>query len=154
MVDDHRVRRCSERSFEILERFCFCDQCGFAAKEVVNNCPLCNHRISQAAEVALIDSFEAEENTQITSAEDSRQRLIFKRAEHLMDTTDGEAKLYPYEFVTLEFRNHANLLVTNWGRQSRGHDHGEEFDLCPLCGRHRPHGLTHGTNQRRLDRIE
>lgn len=131
-----------------VERFCFCDQCGFAAKQVFNNCPQCNHQISRAAEVALIDSFEAEENTQITSAEDSRQRLNFKRSEHLMDRADGETKLYPHEFVTLEFRNHANLLVTNWGKQTRGRDHGEVFDLCPLCGRHRPHGLT----ERRLER--
>ncbi len=125
-----------------VERFCFCNQCGFAAKEVVNNCPQCGHRITDQAEVALIDSFEAEENTQITSAEDSRQRLTFKRQEHLMDAANGEARLYPYEFVTLEFRNHANLLVTNWGRQSRESDRGEQFDLCPICGRHRPHGLT------------
>jgi very-short-patch-repair endonuclease len=125
-----------------VERFCFCDHCGFAAKEVVNNCPRCGQRITHQAEVALIDSFEAEENTQITSAEDNRQRLTFKREEHLLDAADAEVRLYPYEFVTLEFRNHANLLVTNWGRQSRGRDQGEEFDLCPLCGRHRPHGLT------------
>jgi very-short-patch-repair endonuclease len=125
-----------------VERFCFCNHCGFAAKDVVNNCPRCGHRITHQAEVALIDSFEAEENTQITSAEDSRQRLTFKREEHLMDAADAEVRLYPYEFVTLEFRNHANLLVTNWGRQSRGRDQGERFDLCPLCGRHRPHGLT------------
>lgn len=131
-----------------VERFCFCDQCGFAAKEVVNNCPQCSNRISHTAEVALIDSFEAEENTQITSAEDSRQRMTFKRAEHLMDIAGGKTKLYSYEFVTLEFRNHSSLLVTNWGRQSRGRDQGDRFDLCPLCGRHRPHGLT----ERRLER--
>lgn len=125
-----------------VERFCFCEQCGFAAKEVVNHCPHCGHRIARHAEVALIDSFEAEENTQITSAEDSRQRLTFKREEHLLDATDADVKLYPYEFVTLEIRNHANLLVTNWGRQRRESDRGEQFDLCPMCGRHRPHGLT------------
>ncbi|MEW6246510.1 MAG: DEAD/DEAH box helicase [Nitrospirota bacterium] len=125
-----------------VERFCFCNQCGFAAKEVVNNCPQCGHRMTDQAEVALIDAFEAEEHTQITSAEDSRQRLTFKRQEHLLDAAHREARLYPYEFVTLEFRNHANLLVTNWGRQSRETDRGEQFDLCPICGRHRPHGLT------------
>lgn len=59
-----------------------------------------------------------------------------------MDAADGQAQMYPYEFVTLEFRNHANLLVTNWGRQRREGDHGEPFELCPICGRHRPHGLT------------
>lgn len=131
-----------------VERFCFCRRCGFAAKEVVNNCLHCGSQISHQAEVALIDSFEAEENTQITSAEDSRQRLAFKREEHLMDATEGEAQLYPYEFVTLEFRNHAILLVTNWGRQSRGSDHSESFDLCPTCGRNRPHGLTESRLER------
>ncbi|HXF94288.1 MAG TPA: DEAD/DEAH box helicase [Nitrospiraceae bacterium] len=125
-----------------VERFCFCEQCGFAAKEVVNHCPRCGNRIARQAEVALIDSFEAEEHTQITSAEDSRQRLTFKRQEHLMDAADGQAQMYPYEFVTLEFRHHANLLVTNWGRQRRERDHGEPFELCPLCGRHRSPGLT------------
>ncbi|MCP9469927.1 MAG: DEAD/DEAH box helicase [Nitrospira sp.] len=125
-----------------VERLCFCEQCGFAAKEVVNHCPRCGNRIARQAEVALIDSFEAEEHTQITSAEDSRQRLAFKRQEYVMDFSDGEAKIYPYEFVALEFRNHSNLLVTNWGRQRRERDHGEPFELCPICGRHRPHGLT------------
>jgi very-short-patch-repair endonuclease len=131
-----------------VERFCFCGRCGFAAKEVLNNCPECGDRITKQAEVALIDSFEAEENTQITSAEDSRQRLTFKREEHVLNGEKGEAKLYPYEFVTLEFQGHANLLVTNWGRQASKADGGEQFDLCPSCGRHRPHGLT----QKRLER--
>lgn len=131
-----------------VERFCFCEQCGFAAKEVVNHCPHCGHRITHQAEVALIDSFEAEENTQITSAEDSRQRLTFKREEHLLDAAEADVRLYPYEFVTLAFRNHANLLVTNWGRQRRPSDHGERFELCPLCGRHRPYGLTENRAER------
>ncbi|HWP56933.1 MAG TPA: DEAD/DEAH box helicase [Candidatus Acidoferrales bacterium] len=130
-----------------VERFCFCDQCGFAAKEVVNDCPQCGSRIAKQAEVALIDSFEAEENTQITSAEDSRQRLTFSRREYLLGG-ESSARLYPYEFVTLEFRSHANLLVTNWGRQPSRFHQGEQFDLCPNCGRHRPHGLT----QKRLER--
>ena len=102
-----------------VERFCFCNSCDFAAQEAVNNCPRCGAAIRNQAEVALIDSFEAEENTQITSAEDSRQRLTFKREEHLLDNAEGAATLYPYEFVTLEFRTRANLLVTNWGRQLR-----------------------------------
>jgi ATP-dependent helicase YprA (DUF1998 family)/very-short-patch-repair endonuclease len=125
-----------------VERFCFCNACDFAAQEIVNNCPRCGEAIRNQAEVALIDAFEAEENTQITSAEDSRQRLTFKREEHLLDHAEGEATLYPYEFVTLEFRTRANLLVTNWGRQSRRGGDGERFELCPNCGRHRPHGLT------------
>jgi ATP-dependent helicase YprA (DUF1998 family) len=125
-----------------VERFCFCERCGFGAKDIVNNCPQCASQITRQAEVALIDSFEAEENTQITSAEDNRQRLTFKREEHRLSGGKGDAQLYPYEFVTLEFCSRANLLVTNWGRQSRMAGKGEKFDLCPNCGRHRPHGLS------------
>jgi ATP-dependent helicase YprA (DUF1998 family)/very-short-patch-repair endonuclease len=131
-----------------VERFCFCDQCGFAARETVNECPRCTHPIRRQAEVALIDSFEAEENTQITSAEDSRQRLILERREHLLHDAAGEVVVFPYEFVAPEFRSRAELLVTNWGRQSRRGGQGELFDLCPSCGRHRPHGLTDKQRER------
>ena len=131
-----------------VERFCFCDHCGFAASETVNNCPRCANPIRSQAEVALIDSFEAEENTQITSAEDSRQRLTFERHEHLLDNFNGEVGVYRYEFVALEFRTRANLLVTNWGRQARWGGQGEQFELCPACGRHRPHGLTEKATER------
>jgi ATP-dependent helicase YprA (DUF1998 family) len=123
-----------------VERFCFCNQCGFAARETRNNCPRCGGMIDNQAEVALIDSFEAEENTQITSAEDSRQRTNFKREEHLLDAEAAEVTLYPYEIAALEFRSRAHLLVTNWGRQTR-RGSSDRFDLCPNCGRHRPHGL-------------
>ena len=125
-----------------VERFCFCDRCGFAAAETVNECPRCHHPIRNQAEVALIDSFEAEENTQITSAEDSRQRLTFERKEHLLHDFEGEVTIYPYEFIAPEFRPRANLLVTNWGRQARWGGQGERFELCPACGRHRPPRLT------------
>ncbi len=132
--------RGAEQSGQV-ERFCFCDQCGFAARETTNSCPRCGTLINNQAEVALIDSFEAEENTQITSAEDSRQRLSFKREEHLLDSEASEATLYPYEFVAMEFRSRAHLLVTNWGKHARRGGQGDRFDLCPNCGRHRPHGL-------------
>lgn len=124
-----------------VEPYCFCGECGFASREIVNACPSCGSTIRLRADVALIDSFEAEENTQITSSEDSRQRLTFERREHLLGGYEGAVKIYPYEFVTLEFRSKAELLVTNWGRQTRRGESGERFDLCPNCGRHRPHGL-------------
>jgi ATP-dependent helicase YprA (DUF1998 family) len=124
-----------------VEPYCFCDRCGFATRSTPNNCPQCSQSISRRAEVALIESYEAEENTQITSAEDSRQRLTFKREEHLLDDRDGDVTLFPYEFVTLEFRPRAELLVTNWGRRTARSEEGERFDLCQNCGRHRPHGL-------------
>lgn len=124
-----------------VEPYCFCDHCGFATRETVNSCPNCGSEIRNRAEVALIDAFEAEENTQITSAEDARQRLSFERREHLLDEPNGAVTVYPFEFVTLEFRQRASLLVTNWGRQARWGGQGERFELCPNCGRHRPHGL-------------
>jgi very-short-patch-repair endonuclease len=126
-----------------VERFYFCDKCGFASDNARNDCPHCHAALAHD-DVALVDSFEAEENTQITSAEDSRQRVLFRRAEHLLDAEGTGATIYPYEFVSLEFRSRARLLVTNWGRQARRDDAGERFELCPNCGRHRPHGLTEG----------
>jgi very-short-patch-repair endonuclease len=124
-----------------VERFYFCDKCGFAANTPRNECPRCHAALTHA-DIALVDSFEAEENTQITSAEDSRQRVLYRRAENLLDSEGSEATIFPYEFVSLEFRPRARLLVSNWGRQSRRDDAGEKFELCPTCGRHRPHGLT------------
>lgn len=124
-----------------VEAFCFCDHCGFATRETVNSCPSCGSEMRNREDVALIDSFEAEENTQITSAEDSRQRLTFERREHVLGDHEGAVTVYPYEFVALEFRPRASLLVTNWGRQARWGGRGERFELCPNCGRHRPHGL-------------
>ncbi len=128
----------------LAERFCFCDQCGFASREAVNDCPRCRQPIRNQETVALLTSFEAEENTQITSAEDSRQRVTYERREHLLDQPGAVVDLHPYEFVTLELRPRARLLVTNWGRQARRGrgPAGELFDLCPECGKHRPHGLT------------
>lgn len=124
-----------------VEPYCFCGECGFVSNEIVNSCPACGAAIRGREDIALIDSFEAEENTQITSAEDSRQRLNFDRRENLLSTKDRQATLYPYEFVTLEFQPRSNLLVTNWGRRARWGSQGERFELCPDCGRHRPHGL-------------
>ena len=125
-----------------VEAYYFCDPCGFATTEVRNECPKCHEPLRNRAEIALIDAFEAEENTQITSAEDNRQRLTFERRQHLLDSGAKPVTLYPYEFTTLELRPHADLLVSNWGRQRRWGGPGDPFELCPNCGRHRPPGLT------------
>jgi ATP-dependent helicase YprA (DUF1998 family)/very-short-patch-repair endonuclease len=124
-----------------VERFCFCDACGHASSDTSNNCPQCGKPIERQAEVALIESFEAEENTQITSTEDSRQRMYFERREHLLRQTTGNTTVYPHEFVAPEVRSQAQLLVTNWGRQAKWGGAGDQFSLCPLCGRHKPHSL-------------
>lgn len=125
-----------------VEAYYFCEPCGFSTTQVLNECPKCHQPLHTSAEIALIDAFEAEENTQITSAEDSRQRLSFERREHLLDEGDASVMLYPYEFATLELRPKTDVLVSNWGRQRRWGGVGEPFELCPNCGRHRPPGLT------------
>jgi DEAD/DEAH box helicase/Helicase conserved C-terminal domain/Domain of unknown function (DUF1998)/Protein of unknown function (DUF559) len=124
-----------------VEQFCFCDACGFASRAIVNNCPRCGAMIARTAQVAMLESFEAEENTQITSAEDARQRVIFDRAEYVLDEAGRPAVLYPYDLVTLEYRERAQLLATNWGKLRRRGDRGEAFLLCSSCGRHQPTGL-------------
>ncbi len=125
-----------------VEPFCFCDECGFASRTMVNNCPRCESPITRTAVVAMLESFEAEENTQITSAEDARQRVIFDRAEYVLDEAGRPTVLYPYDLLTLEYRERAQLLATNSGKSRRRGDRGERFFLCSSCGRHQPGGLT------------
>src|SRR5437867_10555184 len=92
--------------------------------------------IARTAQVAMLESFEAEENTQITSAEDARQRVIFNREEYVLDEAGRSAALYAYDLVTLEYRERAQLLATNWGKARRRGDRGERFLLCSSCGGH------------------
>jgi hypothetical protein len=125
-----------------VERFCFCDTCGYASSEMRNSCPRCGTPIVRTAQVAMLESFEAEENTQITSAEESRQREVFDRGEHLLDEADRTVELYAYDLLTLEYRDRARLLATNWGHRRRPGDRGDQFLLCSSCGRHQPNGLT------------
>lgn len=126
----------------MVERYSFCNRCGFAAAGARNTCPRCAAAIVTSEAVALLESFEAEENTGITSAEDARQRLYFERKENVLDAQGAVATQYRYEFVTLEYRERAHLLVTNWGKQARRNQPAAGFDLCSECGKHRPAGLT------------
>ncbi len=125
-----------------VEQFCFCSECSFASRDVPNTCPRCGTAITRTANVARLESFEAEENTQITSAEDARQRVTFERAEYVLDDEVRSARAYAYDLVTLEFRERSKLLATNWGRRPRRGSQGEQFLLCESCGRHQPAGLT------------
>jgi ATP-dependent helicase YprA (DUF1998 family)/very-short-patch-repair endonuclease len=133
-----------------VERYCFCEHCGFASRDIVNECPRCAREIKKMAQVAMLESFEAEENTQITSAEDARQRLVFHRAEYVLDDPGRPVLLYAYEPITLEYRERAHLLATNWGRLSRRGAEPEGFFLCGSCGRHKPASVT-GTAEKRWD---
>jgi hypothetical protein len=90
----------------------------------------------------MLESFEAEESTQITSSKDARQRVIFQRKEYVLDDADRPARLYGYDLLTLEYRERARLVATNWGRTRLRDDSGERFTLCASCGRQQPSGLT------------
>jgi hypothetical protein len=124
-----------------VEPFCFCDSCGFASREMRNNCPRCGATINRTATVAMLESFEAEESTQITSAEDARQRVVFERKEYILDEAGRNAALYRYDLMTLEYQDRAQLLATNWGKGRHRGQGGEQFLLCASCGRHQSAGL-------------
>ncbi len=122
--------------------FCFCRTCGFSSEEVLNDCPECHTPLQTVTNIAFIESFEAEEFTQITSAEEGRERIYFERRDHLMTEPDAEVELYAYPFTQLEYCRHSKILITNWGKRKGMGSEGELFDLCPICGKHKPGGMT------------
>jgi hypothetical protein len=126
-----------------IVRAYFCKACGMARLDALNACPHCGTPASDAVDLAMIDSFEAEEHTQISADEESRQRVYFERRESSVYTDGAACQVVPYDYVSIEFRPRSSLLVTNLGKRSRapGQD-GELFQLCPSCGRHKPTGLT------------
>lgn len=125
-----------------VRSFCFCESCGFGAEEVFNECPECKTPMQPVTNIAFIESFEAEEFTQITSAEEGRERVYFERKEHLLTEGGDVVELFPYPFAQLEYCHHAKILITNWGKRHGFGARGEQFDLCPTCGKHKPGGLT------------
>lgn len=131
--------------------FCFCGKCGFASEEVVNSCPHCDAPNPMKRDVAFIESFEAEQNTQITSAEEARQRVYFDRKENLVRDSANKAIIHPYPFAHLEYRKHSRLLVSNWGKKAGFDGEGEMFELCPSCGKHRPAHMTSREAERWAD---
>jgi very-short-patch-repair endonuclease len=128
--------------------FCFCGKCGFASEEVVNSCPHCDEPNPMKRDVAFIESFEAEQNTQITSAEEARQRVYFERKENLVRDGGNKAIIHPYPFSHLEYRKHSRLLVSNWGKKRGMDGDGEMFELCPSCGKHHPAHMTNRETER------
>lgn len=120
--------------------FSFCTACGWAIDDVANACPKCG-TVPQVKDVALLESFEAEENTQITSAEEARQRINFTRRESLLPSGQPSALLYKYPFAFLEYRKAGRILLSNWGKKSGRAADGGGFNLCQHCGRHMPEGL-------------
>jgi hypothetical protein len=128
--------------------FCFCDACGYASEKVSNDCPQCGTALSDPASIAFIESFEAEENTQISSSEEGRERTYFERQEHLLQTEHTEVEVFPYPFTQIEFCRHAKILVTNWGKRPSFDVQGERFLLCQTCGKHCSGSLSERDRQR------
>lgn len=125
-----------------VRSFCFCKQCGYASDLTLNDCPQCGKGLDDPIEVAFIEAFEAEENTQISSSEESRQRVYFERREHLLQNEDATVEIYPFPFSRLEMYRRARILVTNWGKRQGHAAEGERFILCPFCGKHQPGAQT------------
>jgi superfamily II DNA/RNA helicase/very-short-patch-repair endonuclease len=128
--------------------FCFCGKCGFVSEEVVNTCPHCGEPNPMKRDVAFIEAFEAEQNTQITSAEEARQRVYYERKENIVRDSKNKAVIHPYPFSHLEYRKQSRLLVSNWGKKTGTDGVGEMFDLCPGCGKHRPAHMTKRESER------
>ena len=118
--------------------FCFCRKCGFVSEDIVNTCPNCREPNPAKTDVAFIEAFEAEQNTQITSAEEARQRVYFERKENIVRDNNNDVLIHPYPFSHLEFRKQSRILVSNWGKKTGIDGMGELFELCPDCGKHRP----------------
>ena len=125
-----------------VRTFTFCKKCGYASDEKPNACPHCGELMGEAESVAFIESFEAEEFTNITSAEEGRERVYFERREHLIHSEETAVTLYPYPFSQIEYCAHSKILVTNWGKRSSSNPKGERFALCQMCGKHMPGSLS------------
>jgi len=119
-----------------LRSFQFCERCDEVVDDIRNNCPHCGATMPRAVECVFVDAFEAEESLRIGSDEESRQRQYHIRRESLVRREDQQCRLYPYPFVPVEYRQLAEVLITNWGRSDSKTGDGMRFWLCPDCGRH------------------
>ncbi len=119
------------------KQFYFCRHCDTALEQLRNSCPTCSNLIEMGTQVAFLDNFEAEEQTKITADEEARDRAYFILKESLIEKGETKCDLYKYPFAPLEHRRGADILVTNWGRQTHDSPEGERFSLCSDCGRHR-----------------
>ncbi|MBI2899240.1 MAG: DEAD/DEAH box helicase [Planctomycetes bacterium] len=133
---DGRLGRADAASSGRLRSFVFCDACGEASEEILNDCPNCKGTFREGAiECAFVEDFEAEVNIKIGSEEESRQKKYYRRKEHLLRNGEDGSFVYPYLGAPLEYRRRAEVLVTNWGKSEK---RGEpiRFRLCRECGRY------------------
>lgn len=131
-----------------LQSFQFCDRCEEVVEETRNTCPRCGADLPSPVDAVFVDAFEAEESLRIGSDEESRQRQYHVRRESLLTSDGGASILYPYDFAPLEYRNLADILVTNWGKADSKTGEPHLFRLCPDCGRHLPNDPNDPTQER------
>ena len=136
-----RAARTDAEASGRLQGFHFCRACEEAVEAPTNCCPRCDAPLPPVDDIVFVDAFEAEENLKIGSEEESRQRQIHERHEHLLSGSGASWRIYPYPLTPVELIGLAEVLVTNWGRLDSKSGQGQRFWLCPDCGRHVPHNL-------------
>lgn len=135
-----------------LQAFQFCERCDEVVEETRNSCPRCGANLPGPVDAVFVDAFEAEESLRIGSDEESRQRQYHIRRESLL-TSDGDScLLYPYPFAPVEYRNLAQLLVTNWGKSDSKTGDPHRFWLCPDCGRHQPYDPNNPAHHKNIEK--
>ena len=134
-----RIGRSDAETSGRLHSFHFCDRCDEAVEAPRNGCPRCGAPLPAAVDAVSVEAFEAEENLRIGSDEETRQRQYQVRRENLVVRREVASRLYPYELSPVEYLEHGEILVTNWGPGDPKSSEGRRFRLCPDCGRHQPH---------------
>ncbi|MGQ9863276.1 MAG: helicase-related protein [Bacteroidia bacterium] len=119
-----------------VDAFHFCIRCDEAVESGRNTCPRCKASLGQAIDVVFVDAFEAEENLNINSEEESRQRLLYDRREYLIAGSERQGQLYRYPLHPVELLSLPEILITNWGPLDSKSGEGKRFQLCLDCGRH------------------
>lgn len=134
-----RIGRSDAETSGRLHAFHFCDRCDEAVEAPRNECPRCGSPLPAAVDAVEVEAFEAEENLRIGSEEETRQRQYQVRRESLVIRSGIRSLLYPYPLSPVEYTEHGEILITNWGPGDPKSSEGRRFRLCPDCGRHQPY---------------
>ena len=145
-----RVGRSDAETSGRLHSFHFCDRCDEAVEAPRNDCPRCGAPLPSAVDAVAVEAFEAEENLRIGSDEETRQRQYQVRRESLIVRTGAASRLYPYVLSPVEYIDHGEILVTNWGPGDPKSSEGRRFRLCPDCGRHQPYDPSDAAHERQV----
>ncbi len=145
-----RIGRSDAETSGRLHSFHFCDRCDEAVEAPRNECPRCAAALPAAVDAVAVEAFEAEENLRIGSDEETRQRQYQVRRESLIVRSGSASRLYAYALSPVEYIDHGEILVTNWGPGDPKSSEGRRFRLCPDCGRHQPYDPADPTHERQV----